>query len=149
MTPVPPLRQRARRGQLVCLVCLCVLSLITAGLKRTGGVAAFIPSSRYPPSRPVAFAPHLTTSQRPRSAQPPQPLPSSTLSSVAFTRSHPSHHLHPDTLHPPPDIPPAASPLSTCCPGDSIAAETTLQPCTVAVHMCVNVCRCGRGQSRS
>lgn len=120
--------------------------------EENGRRRSLYPLFTLPPSRPVAFAPHLTTSQRPRSAQPPLNL---------YTQQHPllcDQRSPGVTLHttstqtpsiPPPDIPPAASPLSTCCPGDSIAAETTLQPCAVAVHMCVNVCRCGRGQSRS
>lgn len=48
----PLFGQRAGRGQLAGLECVClwVLSLITAALKRTGGSAAFIlpPSSRSP-----------------------------------------------------------------------------------------------------
>lgn len=135
-TPVRLFRQRARRGQLACLVCLCALSLITASQPLSF-------PDHTPPSRPVAFAPHLTTVQRPRSAWPtPQPLhpPAPSHLRSTFSRSHPSPHLHPDTLLPSPGIPPAVSPLSTCCPGDSIAAETTLQLRTVAGHMCMNVC---------
>lgn len=135
-------QQQAHKGQLACSVRLCVLSLITAWLKRVRGITAFIlPLSSSPPSRPVAFAPYPTTAQRPRSIRLPfsnthyhhlisqQPSPGVTL--------HP--HLHPTTPIPSPDIPPAASPLFTCCPGDSIAPETTSLLCTMVEYVCVLV----------
>lgn len=130
--------QQAHRGQPGCSVCVCVsvcvLSLITAGLKRARGVTPFIlPCSsssgsshtagglRTPSDHHIEAKVNLITPPRLTTH-----LPS------ALSRNQPSPPAHSEMSSP--HIPPTASPLLTCCPGDSIATETTLY--------CVSMCVC-------
>ncbi len=117
----------------VCVsVCVCVLSLITSGLKREVSQALSFPALHPFPSRPVAFAPHLTTAQRPRSTfSPTISSPISPLQESPFT---PQLCLTPRSTFPLPR--PLCSPVVL---ETQIATETT--PLSVW-WLCVCVCVC-------
>lgn len=147
--PVPPFGQRARRGQLACLVRLCVLSLITAGLKRTGGVAAFIRSSRPPPLVAGGLrtpSDHLTEAK----VSPAPPNLCTQQHHLICDQRSPGVTLHPTSTQTPSSPRLTFPPPCPLCPPVVPETQLLLRPPFSCAHVCECVCRCGsRGQSRS
>lgn len=132
-TAGPPFQQRARRGQLACLVCVyvCVCFVINHRVFEESGRRPSLyslPDLHTSPSRPVAFAPHLTTAQRPRSAWPLPPNLSTQQHPLICDQPSPGVTLHPTSTQTPSFPRLAFPPPRPLCPPVVLETQLPLRP---------------------